>query len=330
MGTIILMLICNNEFVTLWLILFDLVLFFVGMYLYSNRDKKVDVHTSTLDSNSEKREKERLDTLKILEEEDKQQKIDTEYNNILEKCENYIDKFCEISEREVSVRDEWGDENLKALPKLKKECILRVGKNLYPEMSEDDMLQWFNDYDYYKYIHTKFKSWAGDKPNLTVSFPDSDNRFDNVPVPYWVNKLFNETLDERFRNYHKKRKEHYIESTVDLSNMSGVEFEEYLSTILDNKGFGVSGTPVTGDQGADIIATKQSKIYVIQAKRHTQPVGNGAIQEVVAARNYYKGDIGVVVTSSSFTPSAKLLARRNNIILINGKEIPQISNILKD
>jgi len=49
---------------------------------------------------------------KILEEE--------LYQNVLKKYDGYITRFCEISEREVSFKDEWGDENWKALPKLKK------------------------------------------------------------------------------------------------------------------------------------------------------------------------------------------------------------------
>lgn len=72
----------------------------------------------------------------------------------------------------------------------------------------------------------------------------------------------------------------------------------------------MSGTPATGDQGADLIATKENKINVIKVKRYTGAVVNKAVQEVVAAKSYYNGDTAVVITNSTFTPSAKSLAKK--------------------
>lgn len=227
------------------------------------------------------------------------------YQEILKKYDGYITRFCEISEREVSFKDEWGDENWKALPKLKKECIERIARQM--GINEDTFDDWFN-------LPSKY--------NKKLELYD-------WRTPYWVEKLFSSDLEKRFKEYHDKRKEDYVENNPDVSSMTGEEFEKYLMSILDLKGFSTSGTPKTGDQGADVIASKGGKTYVIQAKRHSKPIGNKAVQEVVAARNYYKGDIGVVVTNSSFTPSAKSLAGRNDIVLINGKEIPLIANILK-
>ena len=148
-------------------------------------------------------------------------------------------------------------------------------------------------------------------------------------APHWVEKLFSGDLEKRFKEYHDKRKEDFVENNPDVLNMTGEEFEKYLMSILDLKGFSTSGTPRTGDQGADVIASKGGKTYVIQAKRHSKPIGNKAVQEVVAERNYYKGDVGVVVTNNTFTPSAKSLAKRNDVVLISGKEIPLMVNILE-
>jgi restriction system protein len=103
-----------------------------------------------------------------------------------------------------------------------------------------------------------------------------------------------------------------------FSAMTGQDFEAYLMKLLHRLGYtDISGTPVTGDQGADVLATKDGKRIVIQAKNYREPVGNAAVQEVSAAVSFYSGDEGWVVTGSTFTSAAKQLARRCNIRLID-------------
>ena len=52
-------------------------------------------------------------------------------------------------------------------------------------------------------------------------------------------------------------------------------------------------------------------------------VGNKAVQEVTSAVAYYRGDEGWVITNSSFTPSAKALAQKSHIKLIDGKMLKE-------
>lgn len=70
-----------------------------------------------------------------------------------------------------------------------------------------------------------------------------------------------------------------------------------------------------------MIAYKDNIKYVIQVKFYNNPVGNKAVQEVVGAIGMYKADKGIVVTNSTFTPSAIELAQANNIELVNGESI---------
>lgn len=73
--------------------------------------------------------------------------------------------------------------------------------------------------------------------------------------------------------------------------------------------------------GADIIATKNNKKYVIQAKFYNSPVGNYAVQEVLGAIGMYKADKGIVITNNTFTKSARELAEANDIELVDGDGI---------
>ena len=72
---------------------------------------------------------------------------------------------------------------------------------------------------------------------------------------------------------------------------------------------------MSGDQGVDVIAERDGIKIGIQAKCYSEPVGNAAVQEVIAGISYYKLDKGFVVTNSTFTTAAKRLAEETHVIL---------------
>lgn len=105
-------------------------------------------------------------------------------------------------------------------------------------------------------------------------------------------------------------------SIIDIDNMNGYEFERFCAQILQTNGFyDINVTKASGDQGVDVIALKDGIRCAIQCKRYSSNVGNKAVQEVVAGMQYYNCQIGIVMTNSYFTQSAKDLASRAEIIL---------------
>lgn len=106
-------------------------------------------------------------------------------------------------------------------------------------------------------------------------------------------------------------------SIEDLDTLSGYEFEVFLSQLYSGMGYTVESTNLSHDQGADLVITKFGEKTVVQAKRYSNSVGNKAIQEIVAAKAYYAAELGIVVTTSTFTSSAIELAQANNIQLID-------------
>ena len=123
-----------------------------------------------------------------------------------------------------------------------------------------------------------------------------------------------------------------VKTILVFDNLSGEEFEEWCASLLRKSGFtDIETTSVTGDQGVDIIADKFGVRYAIQCKCYSQDVGNASVQEVTAGREYYKCDIGVVMTNSYFTSSAKQLAVANKIRLWDrDKLLEMISNLSDD
>ena len=116
-----------------------------------------------------------------------------------------------------------------------------------------------------------------------------------------------------------------------FDSLSGEEFEEWCASLLRKCGFTeIETTSVTGDQGVDIIADKYDVRYAIQCKCYSQDVGNASVQEVTAGREYYKCDIGVVMTNSYFTNSAKQLAAANKIRLWDRDKLLEMISDLSD
>ena len=72
----------------------------------------------------------------------------------------------------------------------------------------------------------------------------------------------------------------------------------------------------SGDYGADITARGflMTRI-VVQCKAYSKPVGVRAIQEVIAARQYYGASRAAVATNSTFTRQAKEMAKRCGVEL---------------
>ena len=107
-----------------------------------------------------------------------------------------------------------------------------------------------------------------------------------------------------------------ITSVTNVDRMEGHEFEYFCAELLKRCGFEeVKVTRGSGDQGVDILATKEDIRYAIQCKNYSTPLGNKPIQEVYAGKTFYKCHVGVVMTNTTFTKSACELADSVGIIL---------------
>lgn len=100
-----------------------------------------------------------------------------------------------------------------------------------------------------------------------------------------------------------------------ISQMSGEEFERALRQILERDGWWIELTQRTGDFGADLIAHRDGKKVVIQAKRYSKVVGIRAIQEALGARDFFKADEAWVITNSYFSQAAIKQAKASKVRL---------------
>ncbi|MGI6013683.1 MAG: restriction endonuclease [Oscillospiraceae bacterium] len=110
-----------------------------------------------------------------------------------------------------------------------------------------------------------------------------------------------------------------------IDGMEGQKFEYFCADLLRDHGFtNVEVTPGSGDQGVDIIATKDDIRYAIQCKNYTSRLGNTPIQQVHAGKSFYNCHVGVVMTNSTFTSGAISLAEATGTLLWDRTTIHQM------
>ncbi|MBR1408573.1 MAG: restriction endonuclease [Clostridia bacterium] len=107
--------------------------------------------------------------------------------------------------------------------------------------------------------------------------------------------------------------------------LTGEEFEEYCALILKDNGFRhVELTPMGGDQGVDILAVKDGECWAIQCKNYSGAVGNFAVQEAYAGREYYGCDRAAVICPGEYTGAARELAESTGVELWAGDTLSRM------
>ena len=110
-----------------------------------------------------------------------------------------------------------------------------------------------------------------------------------------------------------------------IDGMEGHEFERFCAKLLEKVGFtDVKVTPGSGDQGVDVLATKDGIKYAIQCKNYSRALSNTPVQEVAAGKIFYGCHVAVVMTNSTFTPGAVELAKATNVLLWDRTKLKEL------
>jgi restriction system protein len=110
--------------------------------------------------------------------------------------------------------------------------------------------------------------------------------------------------------------------------LSGRHYETLCQNLLEIAGWVVATTPVTGDQGADLIADRGGQRVVIQCKFHAKSIGNKAVQEAFAAKAFHAGQHAAVVSNAAFTRSAQQLASVNGVLLLHHEQLADLGKTI--
>jgi restriction system protein len=114
------------------------------------------------------------------------------------------------------------------------------------------------------------------------------------------------------------------------NNLTPADFEMFCAEQLRLSGWDARVTLQSRDQGVDVIAEKAGVRVVLQCKLYSGPVGNKAVQEVVAARAHEQAHYGAVVTNSRYTSPAEQLASTNAVLLLHYTDVPNLAKLIAD
>jgi restriction system protein len=112
----------------------------------------------------------------------------------------------------------------------------------------------------------------------------------------------------------------------DVSHLSPLAYETYCALLLRDAGW-QAHTTARQDQGVDVIAVLRGTKVAIQCKMYAHPVGNHAVQEIVAGRLHYGAHMAAVVSTAPYTRSAQALAASTQVLLLHHDQLPHLERL---
>lgn len=121
---------------------------------------------------------------------------------------------------------------------------------------------------------------------------------------------------------------------TDIFNLQPNLFEAYIAALFSNLGKEVYLTPSSNDKGADVVVIDGTESLLIQVKQSKFPLSLNAVQEIVGAKAYYKSlyheeFIPAIATNSNLTESTSILAKENNVKIMDRNFIKDNQEKLK-
>lgn len=132
--------------------------------------------------------------------------------------------------------------------------------------------------------------------------------------------IFCLTIKGLYKLLEKKFARKYIASIKidEIDILSGEEFEDLLYFYFKSLGLKVTKTKRSHDYGADLLVRNKDQLIAIQCKLYyKRSVSNSAVQEIASAKDFYSADKAVVITNSTFTKPAEILANKIGVDLIS-------------
>lgn len=111
--------------------------------------------------------------------------------------------------------------------------------------------------------------------------------------------------------------------------MPPLEYEKLVCDTLRRLGWDAKTTKGSGDQGVDVLASREGVSVVIQCKLYSSPVGNAAVQEAISGREFEKADYAAVVSNATYTKSAIQLASTANVQLLHHDQLSELYDRIK-
>lgn len=109
-----------------------------------------------------------------------------------------------------------------------------------------------------------------------------------------------------------------------INQLNCIEVVQFLKPIFKRQGYEIQLLKGSKEREADLILRKGLKTYVVQTKRMATRVGPNVIHEVLDVVSKHNANGAIIITNQYYTSSAKKLAKKSNIKLINRDELKKM------
>jgi HJR/Mrr/RecB family endonuclease len=112
-----------------------------------------------------------------------------------------------------------------------------------------------------------------------------------------------------------------------FNHLEPLQFEELTLKVFEAMGFKGELTPITGDNGIDIVLTDPKGIKgVVQCKRYAedQSISPKEVREFLGSMIHAKAEYGYFTTTTSFSEQAKEFSKGKTIFLIDRTKLKQL------
>src|SRR5438093_3412617 len=110
-----------------------------------------------------------------------------------------------------------------------------------------------------------------------------------------------------------------------LDALDGHEFENVVDRLLTKMGFSIHGRQPAADGGIDMVAVRDEPLtggkYIIQCKRFSSTVGVSVVRDLYGVVHAEHANKGILITTSSFSPSAMEFAEGKPLELLDGTRL---------
>lgn len=104
-----------------------------------------------------------------------------------------------------------------------------------------------------------------------------------------------------------------------------MEFERALARLYTNRGYSVFQTKGSGDEGIDLILSKEGKRTIVQCKGHEKPIGIGTIRDLYGTMMHSGADNAILACPAGFTKAVRNFAEGKSIQLISAVDLVKMA-----
>lgn len=121
-----------------------------------------------------------------------------------------------------------------------------------------------------------------------------------------------------------------IRQLDEIRQLDPVAFERFVGSLFEKMGYQVQTTPLSGDEGIDLVLRKDTKLAIVQCKRYENSVGQPIVRDLYGAMVHNKADEAYLVTTGTVTLPAQQWVVGKPLHLVDGNTLVEWIETFKE